>query len=56
MLALHWLSAAGVLPGDELLSIDGQDTSGLDGVAASKKLRGTKGSTVRARLPVGVSG
>ncbi|CAD7698236.1 unnamed protein product [Ostreobium quekettii] len=41
---------AGVLPGDELLSINGESTQGWDGARAASKMRGTKGSLVTVQL------
>lgn len=41
---------AGVLPGDEVLSINGQSTKGWDGNRAAKYLRGKDGSLVKVKL------
>ncbi|KAG1660190.1 hypothetical protein FOA52_007761 [Chlamydomonas sp. UWO 241] len=41
---------AGVLPGDEVLTIDGHGTQGLSGEQAAQLLRGSGGSEVRVQL------
>jgi len=41
---------AGILPGDEVLSINGRSTRGLDGKEAAKSLRGKDGTTVSVKL------
>lgn len=37
---------AGLLPGDKVIAIDGEDMTGVDGEIARKKILGPKGSTV----------
>lgn len=41
---------AGVMPGDELLSINGESTQGWDGARAAKFLRGKNGTVVTVKL------
>lgn len=41
---------AGILPGDELLSIDGHSTQGLNGPEAARELRGRNGTSVMVKL------
>ncbi|KAF5843029.1 C-terminal processing peptidase [Dunaliella salina] len=41
---------AGILPGDEVLSIDGKDTTGWNGATASQNLRGMGGTQVHVKL------
>jgi len=41
---------AGILPGDEVLSIDGKDTTGWNGAMASQNLRGMGGTQVHVKL------
>jgi len=41
---------AGIMPGDEVLSINGRSTRGLDGKEAAKSLRGKDGTTVSVKL------
>ncbi|MGB0767043.1 MAG: S41 family peptidase [Phycisphaeraceae bacterium] len=41
---------AGVLPGDIVLSIDGEDTLGIDLFDAMKRLKGEEGTTVEIRV------
>ena len=42
--------AAGVLPGDVILKVDGEDMTGLDGFAVILKVRGPAGSTVHLTI------
>eukprot|EP00210_Caulerpa_lentillifera_P006260 g5979.t1 len=41
---------AGILPGDEVLSINGRSTRGMDGKGAAQYLRGKSGTTVYVKL------
>ncbi|GMH42932.1 hypothetical protein BSKO_10854 [Bryopsis sp. KO-2023] len=41
---------AGIIAGDELVSIDGKSTQGLNGPGAAKILRGQNGTSVRVKL------
>lgn len=41
---------AGILAGDELVSINGKSTEGLNGAGAAKILRGRNGTSVRVKL------
>lgn len=41
---------AGILPGDEVLSINGHSTRGMDGNGAAQYLRGKSGTTVSVKL------
>jgi len=37
---------AGILPGDQIIAIDGEDMTGVDGFVALQKVRGPEGTTV----------
>ncbi|ONK68578.1 uncharacterized protein A4U43_C05F13530 [Asparagus officinalis] len=47
---------AGIHEGDELVEIDGENVSGINGETAAQKLRGRAGSTVRVKLYSGTDG
>lgn len=46
-------SRAGILEGDELVEIDGENVAGLNGETAAQKLRGRVGTTVTVKLHSG---